>query len=250
MKDKKKNILFLLLAGKSERFLFNTKKQFYRDSTNNIPMFIYPLKTAILTNSFEQIFLVIDKEDEALVKNLLKEFNTYLSNYFSSTKINLVFGGQTRHNSVQNALTKTNDYINKNSLDTSNYNIIIHDACRCFAKQQDFINLIKQLETEEAATFISPFSDTIMEINKTNNNISLINRENKIKIYTPQGFTLNLLNKIFAFTNNSATTDEMQIAYKITNKYNTLTGGLHLSKITYKEDIQFYNDYIRGLNIN
>ena len=227
------NILFLLLAGSSQRFNNEVKKQFYRDTLTNTPLFVFPLKSALEAKCFERIFLIISKDDYNIVKDILSEFKLNFKN------IDLIVGGNTRSESVKNAISEA---IN---LEYTDCNVVIHDVCRCFVKDIDFINILNVLKTEQAVTYASNVCDTLMK-NK-NEYYEVVTRDDLLRILTPQAFKLSLLKEIYKNISDLNNTDEMQLAYKITHKYPVLYGGLHLSKITYKEDVDFFNDYIKGL---
>ena len=115
----------LLIAGSSTRYQKGYNKNFER--INNHPVFYYSLKVMEEIPSIKEILLVIKKEEEIKVKEILKEEKM--------NHVKTIIGGNSRKESVYKALKK------------SKYNIVlIHDGARPLIKEK-FINDKKEIET-------------------------------------------------------------------------------------------------------
>ena len=106
----------LLSAGKSKRFKSKLNKQFI--TYKNKPLFEHSLQTAINSKLFKRILIVTNKK---INKNYSKN-------------INIIKGGNERHNSTENALK----YLKNKKIK----NVYIHDAARPNLSLNLLINLV------------------------------------------------------------------------------------------------------------
>ncbi|MDC3149146.1 2-C-methyl-D-erythritol 2,4-cyclodiphosphate synthase [Alphaproteobacteria bacterium] len=212
-------IHFILLAGgDSLRFSSNTNKLLAKFKNKNLLThnidFLKELK-------FKKITVVI---------NTIKKAN--ISNF---DELEIIKGGKTRSESVENALNK--------SKFKSKY-VLIHDAARPLNSQKIINNIIKNL-IEKQYDCVVPFSrcsDTVV-VNHEN-----LDREKIKLIKTPQGFIKNKIIYLHKRNNKNKLTDDSQLFRNEKNKYKIkylLQNEINF-KITYKDELNSLNKLIRN----
>ena len=202
----------ILMAGSGERSLLDYNKVFY-DYLGK-PLFIHSLDAFYNHQEIDEIVLVINPQDEQIVK-------TYLEFY---EDIKIVYGGATRNQSLQNALKEVNSD-----------KIIVHDAARPSITKNDIKRIIDSLDEFDLSTLYHKVVDTIKDGRYT------LNRDNLKAVTTPQGFTKKCIPLILE--NNQNVLDELQIfennlEYKIgfveeTHDNKKFTNPIDFEKVDY-----------------
>lgn len=213
-----RNIAVILLAGSSKRFRDKTPKQFFE--VNAHPLCYYSIKPFVDSKTIDEIVLVSKEEYFGKLKEIISPFNK---------QINLVKGGETRYESVSNALK----YLSENFSDDDN--ILVHDGARLFVNEEQIISLADSLNKYQASTLAIPMEDTIATT--LNDEIKEVpDRSNYVRIQTPQAFKLKTLKCIHMDTNISPS-DDAQLCLSKSIKVAILLGSKKLNKVTTKEDI-------------
>lgn len=156
----------LLMAGKSERFSENENKLLY--ILHHRPLFTYSLETFLSIKEIEKIIIVVSNETKDAITN-------YISQNYDETKICYVLGGNTRAQSVRNAIKEVkSDFV------------LIHDAARPLITKEDILQLISKMDTYQCGTLYHKVYDTIkMTVDNQTTNVD----RNQLKaISTPQFF--------------------------------------------------------------
>lgn len=216
-KDSINNYLILLLAGNGSRMNLQNglKKQFYM--IENKPLFLYPLNSFIKSKIFKKYILVISKSDEETVKNYLKENNM-------KENIDLVIGGKTRDESVYNGLKYLSHFIKDND------KVFIHDSARALIDKDTIIKLKEESLNYDAITSVFKVYDSLFN-NKENR---YVNRDDYLKIATPQVFTYSIIKYCFDNLNFLSTDDYSKVLeYQKINK-NIKTEVVEIPSITFK----------------
>lgn len=211
----KKAHLILLLAGQGTRLYdsVHEKKQFIL--VNSLPLFLYSLNSFIESNIFKTITLVISKDDKKRVISFLEKL------HIDTTNIDLIVGGETRNQSVKNALISLE---NKASDDDK---IFIHDAARPLITKQTILDIYNKSLECDALTPIMKIYDSIIYVE---DKIEYVNRDNYFKVATPQVFTFSLIKKAYQDYDEKKTDDFSKIIDM--NKYNCKT--IIIPSITFK----------------
>ena len=228
----------ILAAGSGNRMKTKDKKQFIK--INNKPILFYSIDKFLKVKKINRLIIVINKNDfdNSIFKSLLKIYNKDIS----SGKINFVFGGKERYDSVYNALSFIYEYMDVKSKDK----VLIHDSARPNVDINDINNLIKNLNKYKAVTLGYKLSDSIKLIKKSNNSlkqvIKSIDRNSHYLISTPQGFgfkTIYNCYKKFVKTKKKLNiTDDMQIIEYFSNEKGYILDSNKLNfKITTKDDL-------------
>lgn len=204
----------LLCSGCGTRCGLGFNKVLYE--INNIPLFMYSLKT-LYEASFDEIIIVVNSVD------LSKVFN-YLDGTIYQDVI-LVEGGDTRMDSVKKGLAKvSSDYV------------FIHDSARPYLSINDLNNLISISSSYLVGTMYSKCYDTV-RMNK--DILTTLDRDKLLNISTPQFFHKSLYDKILQNTLNI--TDEISLFEDLE------VGLLEVSfnqKVTTKEDLEYAKYYL------
>ena len=228
----------ILAAGSGSRMKTKDKKQFIK--INNKPVLYYSIDKFLKVKKINRLIMVINKNDfdNSIFKSLLKIYNKDIS----SGKINFVFGGKERYDSVYNALSFIDEYMDIKSNDK----VLIHDSARPNVDINDINNLIKSLNKYKAVTLGYKLSDSIKLIRKSNNSlkqvIKSIDRNSHYLISTPQGFDFktiyNCYNKFVKSKKKLNITDDMQIIEYFSNEKGYILDSNKLNfKITTKDDL-------------
>lgn len=225
----KKTIAIILAGGVGKRFGKKLPKQFH--PINNIPLFIYALKT------FEkyQTILTMPKKYKDLAIVYIKKYN--LDNVY------VIKGGETRQESVFNGL----QYIEKFfSCD----NVIITDANRPCIKKETINTCLKSLNRYKGVVTVVKNINTncISKDNKTIDNI--LDRKNMYELLMPQCFnfkTILIVHKLLKNKIKNATDDAQLLLnfsphIKIKLVKISLWEGI---KITYPEDIKIFETLLK-----
>ncbi len=215
----KKSIAIIVAAGSGTRAKTQIPKQFMPFLGK--AMINHSVEEFIECDFIEKIIVVIPKNDE---------FHKKLS-FANSKKVEFVEGGDTRAQSVGNALSRVKN---------DDYSIIyIHDAARPGIN----LNIIKQLSDKisdgyDGALPILNIADALWI--KDNDILSKnINRDNYLRAQTPQAFVFKKYCDAFFVTNeNIDSFDDAQIAVNAGLKIGYIQGEIELDKVTNNEDFK------------
>ena len=138
-----KTTAILLAAGKSERFGNDTPKPFLL--LNEKVIYHHSLDILLAHSQIDELILVLPKDLLSIEKEKLKKEK-------SGKTIHVIAGGETRFESVQNALE---------ILDNSVKNVIIHDAARPFVSADLISKVIDAITPDSGALPVLSLNDTI-----------------------------------------------------------------------------------------
>ena len=190
---------------------------------NNKPIYQYSIDAFNRSNVIDMIYLVVPKD---LFPAITKE----LSSVKSSKPVIICEGGNTRAESVYNAIKKTEDNIEI---------IVIHDAVRPLIQSKNILNLVNACKKNDGAILAHPVSDTLKKVKK--NIISFtVDRNNLWLAETPQAFNLKLLKACYKNINKedrSTFTDEATLMEHCGYTVQVLHNKVENIKITEKEDL-------------
>lgn len=145
----------------------------------------------------------------------------------NKTKTIIVIGGETRAQSVKNALEQV-----------TNKAVLIHDAARPFIDELTVNRCIDCLFEFGSAIAAVPCTDTIGESNQ-NGFLIKADRKNKYLIQTPQGFFVDELKKALAQAEQEdCFTDESGAYCKYIAKAKLYEGNVDNIKLTYPRDFE------------
>ena len=182
-------------------------------------------------------FLNISDVDEVIVVAREKDIPAF-SDILTDERVSFVVGGDTRQQSVMNAL----DVIDDCEL------IIIHDGARPLIKSEDIENTIRAAKENKAATVGVFVKDTVKVVDNNGFVVSTPDRSTLFAVQTPQIFDFELYRnaaqnareKGFDFT------DDCQLVESFNQKVKTVVGSYSNIKITTPDDIVLAENLLKN----
>lgn len=232
---KEKSIVFLLLGGDSLRFNSDRKKQFTLIDDKEV--FLYTLDNLYKYGDFDQYYLALSGDDIEYVNNVLLNVSSY-KRMIEENRLHLILGGKSRAGSVNLLFEQIKDY-------SLNSRIYIHDACRVLLDKEILDKIDNSFNCgNEAITVACKCFDSIYNTKEN----KYVNRDDLLKIQTPQAFRKYVLEKII---DNSDTDrkDEFSISLKLNFKTDIIDGSSLLLKITDNNDFKLVSSVLKLNNI-
>lgn len=193
----------------------------------------YSLETVTSIEEFDEIILVVRKEDFPLA--------TELVSIFRDPRIKMVAGGTSREESTYKGLCALNP---KSEL------ILSHDGVRPFASRNLFLEVLGEMQNYKAAITATKSKDTIKVANEKGEVDFTPNRDFVYNVQTPQAFDTKLIKDLYEkyFKSEAKITDDSQLFEFFDRKepVKIVEGEYSNIKITTTEDIIFTTAYIRG----
>lgn len=182
-------------------------------------------------------FLNISDVDEVIVVAREKDIPAF-SDILTDERVSFVLGGDTRQQSVMNAV----DVIDDCEL------IIIHDGARPLIKSEDIENTIKAAKENKASAVGVFVKDTVKVVDKNGFVVSTPDRSTLFAVQTPQIFDFELYKnaaqnareKGFDFT------DDCQLVESFNQKVKTVVGSYSNIKITTPDDIVLAENLLKN----
>ena len=182
-------------------------------------------------------FLNISDVDEVIVVAREKDIPAF-SDILTDERVSFVVGGDTRQQSVMNAV----DVIDDCEL------IIIHDGARPLIKNEDIENTIRAAKENKAAAVGVFVKDTVKVVDKNGFVVSTPDRSTLFAVQTPQIFDFELYRnaaqnareKGFDFT------DDCQLVESFNQKVKTIVGSYSNIKITTPDDIVLAENLLKN----
>lgn len=223
----------LLAAGKSKRFGYLTKKQFFKIKKK--PIIKYVVDNFLsLKNYISQIILVIDKDDLEKTKKI---FNTKKYNH-----LEIAIGGKERFDSVFNAVRH---------IDRITKFVLIHDVARPLVTKELIIKCLNEIRNYDCVIPAIPIVDTIKLIDKKSEVVKTIDRNNLVLVQTPQIFKKAVIEHIYSkdvlykWTKKIKITDDSQLAELEGFKVKVIMGEKTNIKITTKDDVNLIKLFLK-----
>jgi 2-C-methyl-D-erythritol 4-phosphate cytidylyltransferase/2-C-methyl-D-erythritol 2,4-cyclodiphosphate synthase len=221
-------------AGSSRRFGGTTPKQYLRIGDETVLEKSVNLFLEI--SSIKKVFISVDPKDK-LIKS---------QSFISHSKVHIVEGGDTRSESVFNALSVVDKDINI---------IAIHDAVRPWLSKEHFEDLLLRLINDESIEGVYPVISITDSLRmKSSEDLIPVEREDFLSVQTPQIFNKELLNTAFnkLREENLQLSDETQAMEKAGFKVLAIPGERTNLKITFTDDMpnNIETDYRIGRGID
>ena len=231
----KDNIAVIILAaGSSSRFGGLTPKQYLRIGDETVLEKSVNLFLEI--SSIKKVYLAIDP-NEPLIR---------YQSFYNDPKVNIVKGGNTRTESVFNALSV---------LDKDIDIVAIHDAVRPWLSKTHFEDLLSKLVNEKSIQGVYPVISITDSLRmKRSKDLIPVEREDFLSVQTPQLFYKKSLKKALdkLKQENLHLSDETQAMEKAGFKVLAIPGERSNLKITFSDDMPDHveTDYRIGRGID
>ena len=182
-------------------------------------------------------FLNISDVDEVIVVAREKDIPAF-SDILTDGRVSFVIGGDTRQQSVMNAV----DVIDDCDL------IIIHDGARPLIKREDIENTIRAAKENKAAAVGVFVKDTVKVVDKDGFVVSTPDRSTLFAVQTPQIFDFELYkNAVDAAREKGLDfTDDCQLIESFNQKVKTVVGSYSNIKITTPDDIPLAENLLKN----
>ena len=205
-----------------------SRKQFML--LNDSPILVHTIRKFLSAPSVAEIIVALREDDMPWAKNLFASEGL-------PSNVRVVAGGETRQQSVENALASLGDETEL---------VAVHDAVRPFIER----NTIEQVIQEAAATGAAIVGvvpvDTVKQVHR-NKVRSTLPRERLILTQTPQVFRSDLLRKAFAKAREDAFfgTDESSLVERLEQvEVSVVLGSDRNIKITKPGDMELARLYL------
>ena len=232
MLDNKFLSAIITSAGSGRRMNSNINKPFLEIYGKKI--IERTLDTIVAIEEFDEIILVIRREDEDIIKDILKNYEK---------EIKYVYGSYTREKSTFEGLKA----LNKNT-----QLVLTHDGVRPFASRELFYKTLDELREYKAVVSATKTKDTVKIVDENMLVDFTPHRDFVYNIQTPQAFDKDILFSMYEKYVNSEfmITDDSQL-FEFFNRQEAVKvveGEYSNIKITTNEDILFANAYIQTQN--
>jgi 2-C-methyl-D-erythritol 4-phosphate cytidylyltransferase len=228
-------IAILPAAGLGTRMGAETLKQFLE--LDGVPVLIFTLRRLASCPAITD-FIVATRADEVeSVAALIARENL-------GRPVHVVRGGDTRQDSVANALTEVPEDADL---------ILVHDAVRPLVTRDQIERVIAEALSCDAAILGIPAMDTVKEVKRASlpADVALITatipRERVVLAQTPQVFRTALLLEAFARARQDgiSASDEAALVERIGRDVHVVVGSERNLKITHPGDMQLAEFYLR-----
>lgn len=182
-------------------------------------------------------FLNISDVDEVIVVAREKDIPAF-SDILTDERVSFVVGGDTRQQSVMNAL----DVIDDCEL------IIIHDGARPLIKSEDIENTMRAAKENKAAAVGVFVKDTVKVVDKNGFVVSTPDRSTLFAVQTPQIFDFELYKNAAQNAREKGLdfTDDCQLVESFNQKVKTVVGSYSNIKITTPDDIVLAENLLKN----
>lgn len=210
----------------------NAPKQFLE--LGGQPILIQAVTAFLRTPGISQILVAVRKTEIPRVEQQLRDYRL-------PSTVSVVEGGDTRQDSVRNALlrlTAADDDI-----------VLVHDAVRPLIDPATIERTIDAVRKHQAAIVGLPALDTIKQVERTADGAiitSTIPRERIVLAQTPQGFRCELLRRAFAEASADGFlgTDEASLVERLGVEVAVVLGSPKNFKITQPGDLELAEFYM------
>ena len=222
-------------AGLGTRMGADTPKQFL--SLDGVPVLLFTLRRLAACPVITD-FVISTRAEE------VDSLAASVSSEKFGRAIRVVRGGDTRQDSVANALTE---------IPAEADLILVHDAVRPLVTLSQIERVIAEADACDAAILGIPAMDTVKEVKRASlpNDVALITgtipRERVVLAQTPQVFRASLLLEAFARARQDGVTasDEAGLIERLGRDVHVVVGSERNLKITHPGDMELAEFYLR-----
>ena len=204
------------------------------------PILMHTVRKFIASPRVGVIVIAVRAEDTEWVREILAA-------EFESGRVRVVEGGNSRQESVQNALS---------SLGPEYELVAVHDAVRPFIDLETIHKVFDEAAETGAAIVGVPAIDTVKQVTRGTTHVRVratLPREKLVMAQTPQVFRYDLLVRAFetARQDNFVATDESSMVERLDVEVSVVPGSDRNIKITKPTDMElahlFLNEELRSL---
>ena len=229
--------VIIAAAGRGTRLGTAVPKQYLK--IGGEPVIIKAMKVFDRMDEVDYIFVVASEE--------YLDFCSGLISQYSFNKVEKVIaGGETRQDSVYNALQQMNrrrpgvEYV------------LIHDAARPFVSEDVVRNVLHATATSGAAVACVAMKNSVRRLSPDMEQSESVDRSEYYSVQTPQGFRKSLLIEAYekAYDESFFGTDDAAIVENAGGHITIVDGEYQNIKITTKEDLPMENRVGTGYDVH
>lgn len=211
-----KKYVIIVAGGKGTRMQMNIPKQFVK--LDGKPVLMHTIQHFVDAIPNIEIILALPSDQIMFWKQLCVEYNYTIPVF-------VVEGGETRYQSVRNALAA----VKKDGV------VGIHDAARPLVTEKIITTAYKSAEMYGNAVPATPFSDSIRQIDSTRS--IAVDRSKYCIVQTPQCFTTEIIKKAYQQEYRFTFTDDASVVESMGEKIHLIDGHPDNIKITNPRDL-------------
>ena len=217
-----KQYIIIVAGGSGSRMGSTIPKQFL--DLNSKPILMQTINKMHSSLEGSEIILALPKSEFDTWKNLCQQHQFNISHQ-------LVEGGNTRFESVKNALQKV----------TMNSIIAVHDGVRPLVKESVVKQCMQSAKEKGASIPILHIEESLRQ--KTDSGSAVVNRDNYLIVQTPQCFTSEVLLKAYQQDYVASFTDDASVVEALGIDVHLIQGNKENIKITTPEDLKIAEIY-------
>lgn len=204
----------LTCAGKGARAGFN-KNKLLVDMNGETPLSIV-LNTLYQSNLIDQLIVTASKEDFDTITRLCAPYN-----------VTVVLGGDTRTQSVKNALALCEGDIT-----------LIHDGARPYLTKDLIKRCIDGAIKKGGVIPVMPSRNTVVKV-ENENVLDYLGKGNLYSVQTPQAFKTELIKKAYEQSGDKVFNDDGEVYKEYVGSLCAISGEPNNIKLTFPEDFNF-----------
>ena len=209
----------IVLAGNSTRF--GQAKAFF--PINGKPLVSYTIAAFNSHPLIDEIILVIRKDDEEELQKIVSDFG------FNKVQ-KMVYGGETRAESVRNGL---------DGVSFNEGKVLIHDGARPLVREGLITRLVEELQKSKCVVPFLLQEDATYSLSKN----SYVDRHDLFRVQTPQAFRIEVIKKVFEDHFDPKALDEASM-YRPYGEIGFIQGDKQTLKVTTRDDIALIEAYL------
>lgn len=202
-----------------------------------IPILLHSLRAFLAVPRVTGVYVAVREPDQQRVCALLAEHSL-------TDRVHVVGGGDTRQDSVANALA---------ALPSTDQNdiVLVHDAVRPLIDSPTISHVLDAIDRHGAAIVGTPAVDTIKQVERTADGALItatIPRELIVHAQTPQGAKVPLMRRAFdeAASDEFVGTDEASLLERANIPVYVVPGSYRNLKVTQPGDLEIAEFYLAG----
>ena len=209
--------LILACAGKGTRAGYDINK------------LLVPIDGKTCLEKTLDAFINTNLIDEYIVTASHVDFEKVIHLVGKTAKV--VMGGQTRTQSIKNALYFCKDGI-----------VLIHDGARPFVSEKIIKDCIESVKTYGSGITAFPSRDTILSANDNGEITSYLGKSGLYSVQTPQAFFVEDIKKAYVLAGEKVFNDDGEVYKEFISTPHVVTGSSENVKITFPEDMNLLKD--------
>ncbi len=217
----------IVAGGQGLRMKSATPKQFIE--IDGIPVIVHTILRFIEYDPNSQIIVAIPKDHRSIWEEIANKHLKGKSNIIT------VHGGETRFQSVRNAIEKIED---------GDGTVAIHDAVRPCITIEDIGKTFNSAISKGSGILVTPLNESIRELKSSKDSIAR-DRANYRSVQTPQTFKVSIIKEAYNQIYDPTFTDDASVVESAGYRIELIEGSDQNIKITRPKDLELAKILLR-----